>query len=152
MPGYATVPGVTEDRVSKMPWRKIGEAESPLGDGMPRAVAGGVSDVLLLRDSVLFMKVRANEWVEPLDPLRSPLTLSTFGLVLVALARRKKLKLGRRPKLSEGEAGFSGLLRIAVIAVVSIGGSACGSMRCVAVLVVAVVFELSSKSSSSVSG
>lgn len=122
--------------MSKMPLRKAGDSTSPWGVWIDRAASCWFS-VLLLRLKVLFMNVRANE------PRRSPLAFSAFELVLAALGRRKKLKLGRRAELSEGEAGFSGLIEA-----VAIGGSARLSKPCVAVLVDAVVSEVSSASKS----
>lgn len=92
-----------------MPLRKIGVAESPVDDRVARAESDGVSELLLLRLNVRFMNVRANALVDPRDPRRSPLAASAFELMLAALGRRKKLKLGLFALTSEGDAGLSAL-------------------------------------------
>ncbi len=101
-----------------MPLRKMGDVVSPLGDRDDSR--GASAALLLLRLSVLFMKVRAKLLLEPREPLRSVPAGSLFELVLVALARRKKLKLGRRADWSDGEAGLLSGLMLAT----AIGGMA----------------------------
>lgn len=98
-----------------MPLRKMGVAESPVDDKVARAESDGVSEPLLLRLNVRFMNVRANAFVDPRDPRRSPLAASAFELMLAALGRRKKLKLGLFALTSEGDAGFSALAAGAAI-------------------------------------